>query len=85
MSDRVAMLAETAQLVDACREVGLIPARMQPYPCHGKTCWTVALWTPPGGLWMEASHERSLSVLDAVTLWREKTEREAREAEAVGS
>jgi hypothetical protein len=79
VSDRVQKLAETAELVDAIRAAGLVVTRIEPKQCHRSTCWTVALWTPAGGLWMEASHESAMSILDAVALWRDHPDR------AVGS
>jgi hypothetical protein len=71
-----AMLAGTARLVDAASTAGLVVTSMQPYQCHRTTCWTVALWTPSGGLWMEASHESRASIMDAVELWRKRTREE---------
>lgn len=68
-----AMLADTAGLVDAASTAGLVVTSMRPYQCHRSTCWTVALWTPSGGLWMEASHESRVSIMDAVELWRKRT------------
>jgi len=77
VSGRVQHLAVTGWLVDAIRAAGLVVTQIEPYPCHGTTCWTVALWTPTGGLGMEASHERADSILDAVALWRDHPDRAA--------
>lgn len=77
-------LTQAAELVDACRAVGLVVTRMEPYSCRGgaKTCWTVALWTPTGGSWMDGSHESAQSVLDAVAVWRDHPHRAAVAARA---
>jgi hypothetical protein len=64
------MLKDTAHLVATATAAGLVVTAMRPYGCHGRTtCWTVALWTPAGGLWMEASHESKASIMDGIALW----------------